>query len=377
MTNNQKVRVAILFGGKSGEHEVSISSAVSVFNALDKSKFEVTLIGIDKSGRWTRPSEAKILANSENPRLIKLNQEKESITLIPYQNEVQIVSLDGPTSPHHFDVIMPILHGPHGEDGTLQGLLELSNIPYVGSGVIGSALGMDKELSRKLFQLEGIPVVPTLVVRKHEYFRDKNHFVNLLIEKLGLPLFVKPANMGSSVGVHKIKTKDEALAKIDNAFQFDTKILAEKFIPARELECSVLGNFEPKASIVGEIIPQHEFYSYEAKYIDENGALLEIPAKNLSAELISQIQDYSIRAFKAIECRGMARVDFFLDRVTGKLYLNEINTIPGFTKISMYPKLWAASGIAYSQLLEHLIQLAFEHHKEKNSLQTSFISDET
>lgn len=384
---NKKKKIAVIFGGKSGEHEVSISSAISVFNALDKSKYDVALIGIDKSGRWLMPSEAKFLAHAENPRLLKLNQEKETFSLVPFESSRQLVSVEDRqttsapvpsqvSSSGKFDVIIPILHGPHGEDGTVQGLLELSNIPYVGSGVLGSALGMDKDVSRRLLKAEGIPVVPTIVVRKYEYAKSGEKIIQEAVSKFGFPFFVKPANMGSSVGVHKVKSLSEAAQKFESAFAYDSKILVEQAINARELECSVLGNAEPEASIVGEIVPQHEFYSYEAKYIDENGALLEIPAKDLSSEIIEQVRQLSIQAFKVLECSGMARVDFFLDRQSGKLYLNEINTIPGFTKISMYPKLWEASGKPYNQLLDELIELALERHSEKNSLKTSFEPEE-
>lgn len=384
MKNSQKMKVAILFGGKSGEHEVSIASAISVYNALDKNKYDVTLIGIDKTGRWLMPSEAQVLVHQENPRLLNLNLHKESISLVPYMSDKQIITIESAevrvidsndsddAALKRFDVILPILHGPHGEDGTIQGLLELSEIPYVGSGVLGSALGMDKDVSRKLLKFEGIPVVPTIVIRKSEYLKNKLKFLDEAIEEMGLPFFVKPANMGSSVGVHKVKTKEEALIKMDNAFLYDTKILVEKAIAARELECAVLGNEEPNASIIGEIIPQQEFYSYEAKYIDENGALLEIPAKNLNEDLVEKIKALSIKAFKVLECSGLARVDFFLDRETGALYLNEINTMPGFTKISMYPKLWEASGRPYSQLLDELIRLSLDKHLQKKSLKTSF-----
>ena len=374
-----KKKVAILFGGRSGEHEVSILSAISVYKALNKSKFDVTLVGIDKAGRWLMPDETRVLAHQENPRLLKLNQEKESFSLVPFESKSQIVAVQtsgtGPlvlTPQAGFDVIVPILHGTYGEDGTIQGLLELSNIPYVGSGVLGSALGMDKDVCKRLLKAEDIPVVPWLSVRREDFDQNPNGIIEKAVKDLGLPFFVKPANMGSSVGVHKIKNIGEANSQILDSFKYDNKILIEKAVEARELECSVLGNHNPKASIVGEVIPQHEFYSYEAKYIDENGAQLEIPAKDLSAQHIEQIQNYSVRAFKALECSGMARVDFFLDKKSGQLYLNEINTIPGFTKISMYPKLWEASGKPYSVLLEELIELAFERHQMKNRLLTNF-----
>lgn len=371
----KKLRVAVVFGGKSGEHEVSIVSATNVVGALDPQKYEVTLIGIDKEGRWLLPNQTLLLSNAANPRLVKLNKENKTVSLVPYETSRQLVSVDGPSSPtdpQQFDVVFPVLHGTYGEDGTIQGLLELAQIPYVGSGVLGSAVGMDKDVGRRLMVAEGIPVVPTRVLRRHDFEKSPTAFVDSLIKDLGLPFFVKPANMGSSVGVHKIKTKDEALAKLRNAFAYDIKVLAEKGVDARELECAVLGNNDPKASIVGEIIPQHEFYSYEAKYIDDNGALLKIPCEPCPAGIEEKIRELSIRAFKALELRGLARVDFFLDRKTGELFLNEVNTIPGFTQISMYPKLWMASGMTYSQLLDELIRLALERHEERKSLRTTY-----
>jgi D-alanine-D-alanine ligase len=270
-----------------------------------------------------------------------------------------------------FDVIVPILHGTYGEDGTIQGLLELANIPYVGSGVLGSAVGMDKDVARRLMRDAGIPVVPFKTIRKSEFIASPEKVINDVVAELGLPHFVKPANAGSSVGVNKVKTKDAALAQYQNAFSYDTKVLAEKAINARELECSVLGNHFPKASCVGEVIPKHEFYSYEAKYIDENGADLKIPAE-ISPTVSARIQNLATQAFEILECRGMARVDFFMDKKTEELYLNEINTIPGFTKISMYPKMWEASGLKYSDLLDELIRLALEIHEEKSSLKRSY-----
>jgi D-alanine-D-alanine ligase len=375
----QKKKVAILFGGKSGEHEVSITSALSVFKALDKNKYDVTLMAIDKSGRWVLPSRERALSHAENPRKFDLSQEKEEILLVPYESDRHWLRVnpsksnsDAESVPLKFDVIMPILHGTYGEDGTVQGLLELSNIPYVGSGVLGSGIGMDKDVARRLLRAGGVPVVETLVVRKHEYTRDKENVLREAMERFGFPFFVKPANAGSSVGVHKVKNQGEAFKKMDNAFLYDNKILIEQAVEARELECSVLGNEEPKASIVGEIIPQHEFYSYEAKYLDENGALLQIPAKDVSASLADQIRELSIRAFRILECSGLARVDFFLDKKSGQLYLNEINTLPGFTKISMYPKLWEATGLVYPRLLDELIDLALARHAQKNALKTSF-----
>lgn len=371
----KKIKVAILFGGMSGEHEVSIMSAVSVAQALDRSKYDVTMLGIDKTGRWLLPNQTELLAQTSNPRLVHLNQQKNSISFVPYANAQQIVPLNGIFSnkePTHFDVVIPILHGTYGEDGTIQGLLELAHIPYVGSGVLGSALGMDKDVSRRLLASVGIPVVPTAVIKKSHFQKNPQAIIQKMSEDFAYPHFIKPANMGSSVGVHKVKSKEKALAYYQDAFKYDVKILVEKAIKARELEVSILGNEEPKASVIGEIIPTHEFYSYEAKYMDENGATLKIPAENLSDQQKKQIQEMAILAFKTLECSGLARVDFFMDRETQALYLNEINTIPGFTSISMYPKLWDASGLAYPQLLDELIRLAIERHTEKSALKTSF-----
>lgn len=383
---NQKVKVALIFGGRSGEHEVSIASAQSVYRALDKSKYDVTLIGIDKVGRWVAPEQASLLVESQNPRLILLNEMRESVTLVPYESKNQLIPLalrsDSKNSEglrsfessmeQNFDVILPILHGSYGEDGTIQGLLELANIPYVGSGVLGSALGMDKDLSRKLFAAAGIPVVKTRVLKRHDFVKSPEKWIEKMAEEFSFPHFVKPVNAGSSLGVHKVKSLEEALAHYKDAFQYDVKVLVEQAVQARELEVSVLGNDEPKASVVGEIIPRHEFYSYEAKYIDQEGAELVIPATDLSEAESLELRNYAVLAFKAIECRGLARVDFFMDRQTRKIFLNEINTIPGFTSISMYPKLWEASGLKYPQLLEELISLAIESNREKNSLKTSY-----
>lgn len=370
-----KLKVAILFGGKSGEHEVSIVSALSVYNALDKAKYDVTLIGIDKTGRWLLPDQTRLLAHATNPRLIKLNEIKETVSLLPFpssQNLVPVASSTGGSTGKSFDVVIPILHGTYGEDGTVQGILELANIPYVGAGVLGSAVGMDKEIAKRLLRDAGVPIVPFMTVRRHEFKSRAQSIIEEATRKFGFPYFVKPANLGSSVGVNKVKSDSEALGKFEDAFSYDTKVLVEQGIDARELECSVLGNHTPEASIVGEIIPRHEFYTYEAKYIDEEGADLKIPADDLSKATVDRIRGMAIEAFRALECSGMARVDFFLDRKSGKVFVNEINTIPGFTKISMYPKLWDASGLAYPKLLDRLIELALERHREKNQLKTSY-----
>jgi D-alanine-D-alanine ligase len=332
-TMKRKIRVAILFGGKSAEHEVSLRSAKNVAAALDPKKYDVTELMIPKTGTWKISSEA--LAR--------------------------------------FDVIFPVLHGPFGEDGTVQGLLKLANVAFVGPGVLGSAVGMDKDIARRLLRDAGIPIGKFLTVTKTDpvSFKDAK-------KKLGIPLFIKPANLGSSVGVYKVKTEKEFDAAIKSALKFDTKVLIEEFIKGREVECAVLGNENPRASVVGEIIPHHEFYSYEAKYLDENGAGLEIPAK-IPKKVEKRIQELAIKTFKTLACEGMSRVDFFLKDngpngapFGGEVVINEINTIPGFTSISMYPKLWEASGIPPKRLVDTLISLAIARFKRDAKLKTSY-----
>jgi len=365
---SKKIRVGILFGGKSAEHEVSLQSAKNVVEAIDKEKHEVVLIGIDKQGRWYLNDESHFLLNSENPKLISLNKSNKNVALVTGKNgEREIVSVTDQTSFGAIDVVFPVLHGTFGEDGTVQGLLKLANVPFVGAGVLGSSVAMDKDVMKRLLRDADIPIGKFLT-----FDRSSIETANFKeIEKqLGLPLFVKPANLGSSVGIHKAHTQTELEEAVKDAFNYDTKILIEEFIDGREIECSVLGNENPIASVPGEIIPQHEFYSYEAKYIDEQGALLEIPAK-LPKDLVKQIQELSIKAFQALCCEGMARVDIFLTK-DNKVFLNEINTIPGFTKISMYPKLWQVSGIPYADLIEKLIQLAIERFEREQKLKTNF-----
>jgi D-alanine-D-alanine ligase len=363
----KKTRVGILFGGKSAEHEVSLQSAKNVVEAIDKNKYEVVLIGIDKSGRWYLNDASRFLLNADNPKLIALNQSSESVALLPGGSDKQeLVSLSRDESHGPVDVVFPILHGTYGEDGTVQGLLKLANVPFVGAGVLGSAVGMDKDVMKRLLRDAGLPIPKFLTFHKHaaaaiDFEKVKVH--------LGLPMFVKPANSGSSVGIHKIKDEKQFAGFVADAFQYDNKILFEEAIAGREIECSVLGNENPIASVPGEIIPQHEFYSYEAKYIDEQGALLEIPAK-LPEETVARVQTLAVQAFQSLCCEGMARVDFFL-KENGELLLNEINTIPGFTKISMYPKLWEVSGISYPDLIDRLIQLAIERFEKEKQLKTS------
>lgn len=363
---NKKIRVALLFGGKSAEHEVSLQSARSVFEAIDKTKYDVVLIGIDKQGHWHLNETSHFLLHAENPRLIALNKSSEHIALVPKDGNNELVSLTNHHSLGPIDVVFPILHGPYGEDGTVQGLLKLFNIPFVGASVLGSGIGMDKDVMKRLLRDAGLPVPKFLSFSSY----DQNHISFESIRKqLGIPCFVKPANMGSSVGIHKIKNEAQFLPAISDALQYDNKILIEEYIKGREIEVSVLGNEHPIASIPGEIIPQHEFYSYDAKYIDEHGAVLKIPAE-LPKEIVQQIQNIAIQAYRVLCCEGMGRVDFFL-RDGHEIIISEINTIPGFTKISMYPKLWEASGIPYSELIDRLIELALERAERENNLKIS------
>lgn len=360
-----KIHVGILFGGKSAEHEVSLQSAKNVIAALDKDKYDVTLIGIDKQGHWYLNDQSRFLLNDHDPKLIALNKSGRSVTLVPGSEGQPLMSVSDRTSVGPIDVIFPILHGPCGEDGTVQGLLKLANLPFVGAGVLGSAVGMDKDVMKRLLRDAGIPIAKFKVFQRWQ--RDQIRFEDVAGE-LGMPLFIKPANLGSSVGVSKVKGKDDFFRAIDEAFKFDSKILVEEFIAGREVECSVLGNDYPVASAVGEIIAQQEFYSYEAKYIDENGAILDIPAK-LSPEAAKRVQELAIESFRVLCCEGMARVDCFLTK-DETVIVNEINTIPGFTKISMYPKLWEVSGLPYSKLIDQLIELALERHAKEQQLET-------
>ena len=364
---HKKIRVGILFGGKSAEHEVSLQSAKNIVEAIDKEKYDVVLIGIDKNGQWYLNEASRFLLHAENPKLIALNRSSEYVALVPKNNRNQLVNLSSRESLGPIDVVFPVLHGPFGEDGTVQGLLKLFNVPFVGASVLGSAIGMDKDVMKRLLRDAAIPIPDFLVFHKESI--DEIDFEQVK-KQLGLPLFLKPANLGSSVGIHKVKDESQFKPAIVDAFQYDVKILIEKYIKGREIECSVLGNENPIVSLPGEIIPQHEFYSYEAKYIDEKGASLEIPAK-LSPEIIKQIQAVALRALKALCCEGMARVDFFL-RNEKEIFVSEINTIPGFTKISMYPKLWEASGISYTELIDKLIQLALERFEREKKIKISY-----
>lgn len=364
---SNRIRLGVLFGGRSGEHEVSLTSAASVIKALDPAKYEVVPIGITREGHWRLGSGALKLL----PEVLEAGQpvvpsaDPSGPKLIPLDS-----SASPPDSQPAIDVVFPVLHGTFGEDGTVQGLLELADVPYVGAGVLASAAGMDKDVMKRLFRDLGLPVVPWVLVRREDWERDPAQVHKGIENRLRYPLFVKPANLGSSVGISKVRRARELPTALSLAAQYDRKILVEKSVNAREIECSVLGNDNPQASVPGEVVPVNEFYDYEAKYVKEGSELI-VPAK-LSARQTKRVQELAIGAFKAIDCAGMARVDFLLDRRTGKIYVNEINTIPGFTPISMYPKLWEASGLPYPKLLDRLIELALERHREKTRTRYDF-----
>ncbi len=361
----RKHRVAILFGGKSAEHEVSLQSAKSIIEVIDQNKYEMVLIRIDKKGRW-------FLEESSLPcdpkKFIRKDRAGTRLALAPGQDQNQLVSLStSPPSKLLIDVVFPVLHGPFGEDGTVQGLLKLAEVPFVGSSVLGSAVSMDKEVSKRLLRDAGISTAKFLTYDRSS--SGKLEFSRLK-EYLGLPLFVKPANLGSSVGINKANDKKSFHQAIDCAFQYDDKILVEECIWGREFECSVLGNQAPIASTVGEVIPQCEFYSYRAKYLDENSTVLKIPAR-IPQRIRAEIRALAIKTFRVLCCEGMARVDFFLAK-NDQPIVNELNTIPGFTKISMYPKLWEVSGIYLTELIDRLIQLAMERFDREQKLRSSF-----
>ena len=391
-----KLRIGILFGGRSGEHEVSLLSAASVLNAIDKNKFEVVPIGITKEGRWLTSDHAErllqgkapdhesrhlragdpeatpaaaVLANGEG---VIVPPEPHAAALTPFQSEAP--ARRAADRAINVDVIFPVLHGTFGEDGTIQGLLELADIAYVGAGVLGSAAGMDKDVMKSLFRSAGLPIVKHVTFLRSQWDENPKPIQKRIESKLKYPVFVKPANLGSSVGISKARDRKELGPAIEEAAKFDRKIVIEAGVggkknKAREIECAVLGNDKPQASIPGEIVPVKEFYDYNAKYLDEGSELI-IPAKLTKAEA-KKVQALAIAAFQAVDCSGLARVDFLMDPKTRKIWLNEINTMPGFTSISMYPKLWAASGVSYPELIEKLIQLGVERHRDKKKNQYS------
>ena len=402
----KKLRVGILFGGRSGEHEVSLLSAASVLNAIDKARFDVVPIGITKEGRWLTASDAErllqgkgsgesgsqthtsqahlragdpeatpgaaVLARGEAV-MVPPEPQRQPGSLTPFQSEASLARRVSDRA-INVDIIFPVLHGTFGEDGTIQGLLELADIPYVGAGVLGSAAGMDKDVMKSLFLAAGLPIVKHVTVLRSAWEAEPKKVHKLVEGKLKYPVFVKPANLGSSVGISKAHDRKELGPAIEEAAKFDRKIVIEQGVggkkqKAREIEVSVLGNDKPAASVPGEIVPGKEFYDYTAKYVDE-GSQLIIPAKLSKAET-KKIQQLAVSAFQAVDCSGLARVDFLMDPKNRKIYLNEINTMPGFTAISMYPKLWAASGLAYPDLIERLIRLGQERHEEKKRNQYS------
>jgi D-alanine-D-alanine ligase len=356
-TEKKRLRVGVLFGGRSGEHEVSLASAASVIRELDPEKYEAVPIGISKDGRWLVGSGAQKML----PEVLKTGRR---VVLPADPNAAALVPLgESPGGALRVDVVFPVLHGTFGEDGTVQGLLELAGLPYVGAGVLGSSIGMDKDVQKRLFEHTRLPVADFLILPRSAWEKTPSKALRAIEKKFRFPLFVKPATLGSSVGMTKVHHRGELRAALDLAAEFAQKILVERAIGGREIEVSVLGNEDPKASVPGEIVPHREFYDYTAKYLEE-GTRLIIPARLTPAQ-VKRFQTYAVRAYRAVECTGMARVDFFLERRTGRIYVNEINTIPGFTAISMYPKLWEASGLSYRALLDRLIELALEQHREK------------
>ena len=361
----ERFRVGVIFGGRSVEHEVSLVSARSIMENLDPDRYEIIPIGITRAGRWV---------TCEDPgALLKEGLESPSARpcILPPDPSVKgLLLLQQPVRTLPLDAAFPIVHGGQGEDGTLQGLLELADLPYVGAGVLTSAVGMDKDVMKRVFREAGLPVVESRAVLRREWESRGQETVKMLSRQLGLPCFVKPANTGSSVGISKAKSEEELESALERAFRFDRKAVVEKAVDAREIECSVLGSETSEASVPGEILPCNEFYDYEAKYLSDGSKLL-IPAP-LSPRLTSEVRRMAVAAFRALDGSGMARVDFFLDRATEAIYVNEINTLPGFTPISMYPKLWEASGLPYSNLLDRLIQLARERHEEKRRTTSEF-----
>jgi D-alanine-D-alanine ligase len=395
----KKLRVGILFGGRSGEHEVSLLSAASVLKAIDRNKYDVVPIGITKEGRWLTADHAERLLNgkhTEEGRHLRagdpdvtpgaaLLAKGEAVVvppepahrdagIVPFETDAPALARRAVDRAINVDVIFPVLHGTFGEDGTIQGLLELADIPYVGAGVLGSAAGMDKDVMKSLFLAAKLPIVKHVTLLRSDWEADAKKVRKRVENKLKYPVFVKPANLGSSVGITKAHDRAELGPCIEEAAKFDRKILVEQGVggkkhKAREIECSVLGNDNPEASLPGEIVPGKEFYDYNAKYLEEGSELI-IPAK-LSKSETKRVREIAIAAFKAVDCSGLARVDFLMDPKTRKIYLNEINTMPGFTSISMYPKLWAATGLPYPELITRLIQLGLERHEEKKRNQYS------
>jgi D-alanine-D-alanine ligase len=358
-----KLRVGLLFGGRSAEHEVSLASASSIHKALDPARYEVSLIAVDRDGRWR-------LGSPELPPEATVDGREVSLSAVPGANALVATGASGLETAGELDVIFPIVHGRGGEDGTLQGLLELAGIPYVGSGVLGSAVQMDKDTAKRLLRDAELPVLPWENVRAHELARDPEGTAERALSAIGLPLFVKPANQGSSVGIHKVTSADALLPALRDAARYDVKILCEQGIDAREIEVALLGRDPIEASVPGEIRTGHDFYDYEAKYVDEDTELL-VPAP-LEPEQTERARELAVRAMAALEGEGLGRADFLLDRDTGDFWINEVNSLPGFTEMSMYPRLWEATGLPYPALLDRLIELAFDRHRDRTTLETVY-----
>lgn len=381
MGSNPKLKVAVLYGGRSGEHDVSLISAASVIRNLDPKRFEIVPILIDLQGRWHLNDLSKLMSGQSRSLPVFKDAPQVLLPPAPGNQGAELVAVTSPArGVQGVDVVFPVMHGTFCEDGSIQGLLELADVPYVGCGVLASAVGMDKDVAKKLARDAGIPVVPWVCLRKDTWGRDARPWKSKIQSELGYPVFVKPSNAGSSIGVHRVRETSELDAAVNDAFRYDVKVLVEKAVAAREIELSVLESLDagapPRVSVPGEVTPTgHEFYSYESKYIDDKGAALSIPAK-LTAEQTREAQRMAGAVFTALECEGMARVDLFLDKTSGQFMLNEINTIPGFTHISMYPKMWEASGLPYGELLTALIELAVARHRRKSGLVREFHQSE-
>lgn len=382
MAGKNRIRVGVLFGGRSGEHEISLRSALTVMSAMDPKRYEIVPIGIDRDGRWYLERDALQMLGEATPHLAALSAGDTPVTLLPHRDSRALVAVPpaGKRDPAasgrrlggSLDVIFPVLHGTFGEDGTVQGLLELAGIAYVGAGVLGSAIGIDKDMQKRLLRDAGVPVLPYRAVERTEW-REHPGAVRRAAREIGYPVFVKPNALGSSIGISKVKRPGALVGALDDAFQYDRKALIEQSCQGREIECSVLGNERPEASVPGEILVKggHEFYSYESKYIDPEGAETKIPA-DLPRAIARQIRAIAVRAFKALGLRGMARVDFLTSPDLRRIYVNEVNTIPGFTAISMYPKLWEASGLPLPKLIDRLIELALQEHRERAALKYTY-----
>jgi D-alanine-D-alanine ligase len=366
----QRIRVGVIFGGRSGEHDVSITSAHAILNNIDRTRFEPVPIGITRDGSWITGGDPlrQLAANSRLPLPECADRYGDGATssetrLVETNQRQELRSRSDTSWIQDLDVVFPVLHGPMGEDGTVQGMLELAGIPYVGSAVLGSAVAMDKITAKRLCEGARIPIVPWIDLRRRDWERDREAVAARIDAEIGYPCFVKPSNMGSSVGVFKVHSPDELEGAVDGAGQHDRRLLVEQSVNARELEVSVLGNDDPISSIVGEVVPGHEFYDYDAKYVDDSSELL-IPAP-ISPEISDEVRRIAVAVFRLLDCEGLARVDCFLDRDSDVVYLNEVNTIPGFTPISMYPKLWEATGIPFDELVSRLIELAIERHEAR------------